>query len=214
MTTRAYRIALGAALTVCAGLAIAVGYLLLQRNQGTKHTQNEDMDPVIASAPAPAGDTLPAAPAAASDPPLAPLQLSPQRMQEIGVKTAIAEVKAISNHLEAPGNVEIDEQNLSYVQTRFPGWIQSVFANATYQYVRKGQPLFTVYSPDLVSSEQEYLLARKNQAAFAQKMEGHEMAGQESDWLTQAAEQRLERFGVAPEEIAKLEFLRSALVSC
>lgn len=205
MTTRAYRIALGAALTVCAGLAIAVGYLLLQRNQGTKHTQNEDMDPVIASAPAPAGDTLPAAPAAASDPPLAPLQLSPQRMQEIGVKTAIAEVKAISNHLEAPGNVEIDEQNLSYVQTRFPGWIQSVFANATYQYVRKGQPLFTVYSPDLVSSEQEYLLARKNQAAFAQKMEGHEMAGQESDWLTQAAEQRLERFGVAPEEIAKLE---------
>jgi Cu(I)/Ag(I) efflux system membrane fusion protein/cobalt-zinc-cadmium efflux system membrane fusion protein len=83
-----------------------------------------------------------------------------------------------------------------------------VYANATYQYVRKGQPLFTVYSPDVVSSEQEYLLARKNQAAFSQPMEGHHIqgaAGQESGWLLQAAQQRLEQFGVAPEEIANLE---------
>ena len=67
----------------------------------------------------------------------------------------------------APGNVEMDEQQLSYVQTRFPGWIQNVFANATYQYVKKGQRLFTIYSPDLVSTEQEYLLAKQNQNAFA-----------------------------------------------
>jgi RND family efflux transporter MFP subunit len=143
-----------------------------------------------------------------SEPTLAPVQLSPQRMQEIGVTTAVAVMMKLSNDLQVPGNVDIDEEKLAYVQTRFPGWIQKVFANATYQYVRKGQPLFTVYSPDLVSSEQEYLLARKNQAAFSQPMHDDSstsMAHQESGWLVSAAVQRLEQYGVAPAEIANLE---------
>jgi Cu(I)/Ag(I) efflux system membrane fusion protein/cobalt-zinc-cadmium efflux system membrane fusion protein len=130
-------------------------------------------------------------------------------MQEIGVTTAVAEMKSITNGIQVPGNVDINEQNVSYVQTRFPGWIQSVFANATFQYVRKGQALFTVYSPDLVSSEQEYLLAKKNEAAFSHPMPSHEnipaMAAPESGWLMQAAVQRLQQFGVAPEEIVNLE---------
>jgi len=216
MKTRTYQIALAAALLACVALLAAVAYLLLHgnpvkslsQNQGT---QNQDVEnPVIASGPAPTGQTPHAAEAglAAPPPPLAPLQISPQRLQEIGVTTAVAEMKSVSNNLSVPGNVDVDEQKLSYVQTRFPGWIQTVFANATYQYVRKGQPLFTVYSPDVVSSEQEYLLASKSQAAFAQPMEGHHMQGtasQESGWLLQAAQQRLEQFGVAPEEIAKLQ---------
>jgi hypothetical protein len=50
----------------------------------------------------------------------------------------------------------IDERLLSYVQVRFPGYIRNAFANATYQYVRKGEALFTLYSPDLVATQQEY----------------------------------------------------------
>ncbi len=123
-------------------------------------------------------------------PPLAPIQLSPQRLQEIGVTTAAVTYKDVNDDLNVPGNVDIDEQRLSYVQTRFPGWIQDVYANATYQYVRKGQRLFTIYSPDLVSSEQEYLLARQNQKAFSTR-HAHGMAAQEGGWLLQAAEERL-----------------------
>jgi multidrug efflux pump subunit AcrA (membrane-fusion protein) len=100
------------------------------------------------------------------------MQLSPQRLQEIGVTTATVERRDVNNELSVPGNVDIDEEKLSYVQTRFPGWIQDVSANATYQYVRKGQRLFTIYSPDIVSSEQEYLLARQNQKAFAPDAQG------------------------------------------
>jgi Cu(I)/Ag(I) efflux system membrane fusion protein/cobalt-zinc-cadmium efflux system membrane fusion protein len=99
--------------------------------------------------------------------------------------------------------VDIDEEKLSYVQTRFPGWIQDVTANATYQYVHKGQRLFTIYSPDLVSSEQEYLLARQNQKAFAP--DAHGMAVQEGGWLLRAAEERLRQFGVPEQAIADLE---------
>ena len=215
MKERELKIALGATATVCVVLVAAIGYLLLGHGRGIvagMHAAN--LDSVIASGPEPAtmrdsksaqaGQSAPVA-----EPELAPLQLSPQRMQEIGVTTAVVEMKDVNNDLQVPGNVDINEQSLSYVQTRFPGWIQNVFANATYQYVRKGQPLFTVYSPDLVSSEQEYLLAKKNEATFAHPMAGHEnmpgMAGQESGWLMQAALQRLEQYGVAPEEIAKLE---------
>ena len=79
-------------------------------------------------------------------------------------------MRKVSNELRVPGNVEMNQRQLAYVQTRFPGWIQKVFANATYQYVRKGQPLFTIYSPDLVSTEQEYLLAKQNQQIIRARM--------------------------------------------
>jgi RND family efflux transporter MFP subunit len=210
MKVRSYQIALGAALAGCIALGAVTGYLLYQRKPGAATMRARDVDPVIASGPAASepGTLAVKESSAGAEPALAPVRLSPQRMQQIGVTTAIAELKTVSDDLRAPGNVDLDEQRLSYVQTRFPGWIQSVFANATYQYVRKGQPLFTIYSPDLVSSEQEYLLARKNQAAFSQPMEGHEIHGtdsQESGWLLQAAEQRLEQFGVTTGQIASLD---------
>ena len=117
--------------------------------------------------------------------------------------TATVEMKDVNDDLNVPGNVDIDEQRLSYVQTRFPGWIQDVSANATYQYVRKGQRLFTVYSPDLVSSQQEYLLARQNKNAFSQ--DAHGMGAQEGGWLLKAAEERMLQFGVPAQTIADLE---------
>ena len=98
---------------------------------------------------------------------LVPIQLTPERMQSIGVKTGTVEYKQLSDDIRATGTVDIDERLLSYVQVRFPGYIRKVFANATYQYVHKGEPLFTIYSPDLVATQQEYLLARQNQKALS-----------------------------------------------
>jgi RND family efflux transporter MFP subunit len=210
MKIQAYKIALGVALTVCVALAAIVAYLSLGRFHGLPvMPRMTNADPVIAAGTATGQGGSATGVQTTAEPALAPVQITAQRMQEIGVTTALAEMKSVSNDLNVPGNVDINEQKLAYVQTRFPGWIQNVFANATYQYVRKGQPLFTIYSPDLVSSQQEYLLARKNQEAFAHPMQGHEnmpgMATQESGWLMQAAEQRLQQFGVAPEEIANLQ---------
>ncbi len=140
---------------------------------------------------------------ASAEPQLGPIQISPQRLQQIGVTTAVAQMKTVNDKLSVPGNVDIDEQSLSYVQTRFAGWIQSVSANATYQYVKKGQRLFTIYSPDLVSTEQEYLLARQNQKTLAP--DSHGMAVQEGGWLLDAAEERLRQFGVPASVVTSLE---------
>jgi Cu(I)/Ag(I) efflux system membrane fusion protein/cobalt-zinc-cadmium efflux system membrane fusion protein len=202
MKTRSYQYALAAAVGVCVLLAAALGYVLIHRDHVPPQAASQD--PVVTRGPAvTAQSTPPAVASPNADPGLAPLQLSPQRMQEIGVTSATAEMKDVSDDLSVPGNVDIDEERLSYVQTRFPGWIQDVQANATYQYVRKGQRLFTVYSPDIVSSEQEYLLARQNKTAFSQ--DAHGMGAQEDGWLQKAAEERLRQFGVPAQAIADLE---------
>jgi RND family efflux transporter MFP subunit len=200
--TRGYQIAFAISVTGCVVLALALAYLVKDRIRPTHPVpQGDTQDPVVARGPErePAANSAPAN----TDPELAPLQLSPQRLQQIGVTTAEVAFRNVTDKLSVPGNVEIDEQLVSYVQTRYAGWIQNVTANATYQYVRKGQRLFTVYSPDLVSSEQELLLAKQSQQAFAH--DAHGMAMQDEGWMLQAAEERLRRFGVSQEDIAAVE---------
>src|ERR1700676_1714784 len=92
--------------------------------------------------------------------PLAPIQLTPQRMQSIGVVIGKVEFKPVNSELRFYGNVQVDERRQAYVQTRFAGWIRKVYAEATGNFIGKGKPLFTIYSPDLVSTEHEYLLAK------------------------------------------------------
>ena len=204
MTEGRLKSMLSAAVLLCVVLAAVLTYILLKQ-PGSAPVQGT-ADFVVARGPQ-AGMKSPTAagnaPTNSDEPALAPLQLSPQRMQEIGVTTSVAEMKDVSDGLEAPGTVAMDEQRLAYVQTRFPGWIRSVFANATYQYVRKGQRLFTIYSPDLVSTEQEYLLARQNQKAVTGHMHG--TAADEGNWLLQAAAERLRRYDIPDAEIAQLE---------
>src|SRR6266404_6924124 len=92
-----------------------------------------------------AQDSMPtsmATPPASIEVPLVPVQISPQRLQSIGVNTGEVKRKLVEDEIRTTGNVAVDETRLAYVQVRFSGYIQKVFADATYQYVRKGQPLF------------------------------------------------------------------------
>jgi RND family efflux transporter MFP subunit len=202
MNNKSLKRALFVAIGLCTLLAAALAYTVSHRD-GRVHAQG-DSDPVVANGPA---DSKPGTkaplPASADEPTSSPIQLSPRRLQEIGVTTALVEMKDTSSEVQAPGSVAMDEQQLSSVQTRFPGWIRTVFANATYQYVKKGQRLFTIYSPDLVSTEQEVLLARQNQATSSEHMHG--TPANEGNWLLQAAEERLRRFDVPDAEIERIE---------
>ena len=134
---------------------------------------------------------------------LAPIQLTPQRMQSIGIVLGKVESKSVNSELRFYGNVQVDERRQAYVQTRFAGWIRKVYADATGNFIRKGEPLFTIYSPDLVTTEQEYLLAKKNQ----QTLQGSSVSGVSggADSLLNAARQRLDQWEVPKSEIDKLD---------
>jgi Cu(I)/Ag(I) efflux system membrane fusion protein/cobalt-zinc-cadmium efflux system membrane fusion protein len=135
--------------------------------------------------------------------PLAPIQLTPQRMQNIGVVLGKVESKPVNTELRFYGNVQVDERRQAYVQTRFAGWIRRVYADATGNFIGKGQPLFTIYSPDLVSTEHEYLLAKKNSEALQQSKVSGVASGASS--LFSAAKERLLQWEVSPAEIANLD---------
>jgi len=201
MKHNSYKYAFILAVIVCLAMGGALAYLLWQQ----RSPAHQEMSIVAAKGPdAPVQMPMKSDSSSDSTPAtLSPVQLSPQRLQSIGVTTSTAEMKTITNDLRVPGNVDVNERQISYLQTRFPGWIQKVFANATYQYVRKGQPMFTIYSPELVSTEQEYLLAKKNQTTF--NNDGHGTAAKESDWLLSAAADRLGQFGVPTKEVQRLE---------
>jgi membrane fusion protein, copper/silver efflux system len=134
---------------------------------------------------------------------LVPVQLSPERLQSIGVRMGRVESKVVEDEIRVTGNVAVDETRLSTVQVRYSGYIQKVFADATYQYLRKGQPLFTIYSPDLAATEREYLVAKQNQQRVATSTVPGVTEGAAS--LLEAAAERLKQWGVPQQEIARLE---------
>ncbi|MGH9431804.1 MAG: efflux RND transporter periplasmic adaptor subunit [Terriglobia bacterium] len=196
----AFLVTLIAAILLAAGLGF-VGWKIYSRPR-PKTADSQPMN-ATSSAAAAGGEEQKPAPATPAETPLAPVQLSPRRLQSIGVETGVVEEKSVFNQIRTAGNVDVDEQFLSYVQLRFAGWIQQVFANYTYQYIRKGQPLFTIYSPDLVTTEQEYLIAKQNKSLLAGSPVPGVASGANS--LVSAAAERLSQWQVPAREMARLE---------
>src|SRR5580700_5616365 len=197
---RRYKIAFFIALTAAILLGGAAGYLWYHSRPmpamaqaGSKSTAN--IPPSFAAAAAPASDS--------GEPKLLPVQLTPQRMQSIGVKTDLVAFKTLHDELRATGNVEVDETRLAWVQVRFSGWIQRVFVDSIYKPVEKGQPLFTIYSQEIAATEQEYLLARENRDLLGRSTVPGVASG--SDSLLKAAAERLKQWQIPDRDIAQLE---------
>jgi len=89
--------------------------------------------------------------------------VSPERQQLIGVKTQTVAYRQLDKEIRTVGIVEMDETKIEHIHTKIDGWIDRVFVDYTWQHVMKGDPLFTIYSPKLVSTQEEYLLALKSE---------------------------------------------------
>ena len=209
-----YRRAFWIALTTTVVLAIVASVLwwrLSHTGTGSQRGANSAGESKEAMAQTPSADASGSGPRAIGDSqagnlqetPLAPIQLTSQRMQSIGIVIGKVESKPVNAELRFYGNVQVDERRQAYVQTRFAGWIRKVYADATGNFIGKGQPLFTIYSPDLVSTEQEYLLAKKNSESLQQSKVSGVATGAAS--LFSAAKERLLQWEVSPAEIEKLD---------
>src|SRR5438034_846166 len=177
-------------------------------SQPSATSASERMETMAQTSPANASGSEPGAgggPQAGNtqETPLVPIQLTPQRMQSIGMVLGKVGSKPVNTELRFYGNVQVDERRQAYVQTRFAGWIRKVYADATGNFIGKGQPLFTIYSPDLVATEQEYLLAKKNSESLQRSTVNGVASGASS--LFNAAKERLLQWEVSPGEIEKLD---------
>ena len=195
-----FRAAVAVNVVVLALLAIVlVGWWRLRSLTSTSHAESS----ASVSSPATGDPNSPAVAPEVAGPALAPVQLSPQRLQSIGVKTGKVENRVVSGRIATTGNVAVDETKVASVQVRFSGYIQKVLVDSTYRHVRRGQPLFTIYSPDLVSTEREYLLAEQNRRQVARSADPE--VARDAASLVQAASARLAQWGIPEREIKRLQ---------
>jgi RND family efflux transporter MFP subunit len=87
------------------------------------------------------------------------IRISVDKVQKLGVRSEAATMRSLDKIVRAAGRIEVDERRVFAVAPKFEGWVERLFVNATGQPVGKGQPLFEVYSPELVSAQREYAIA-------------------------------------------------------
>ncbi|MGZ8841510.1 MAG: efflux RND transporter periplasmic adaptor subunit, partial [Candidatus Aminicenantales bacterium] len=122
------------------------------------------------------------------------VKISAERQQLIGIKTAVVKSQPIHKLIKAVGRVDYAEPNVSIVNLKFDGWVEKLFVNSTGRAVRKGEPLFDIYSPELVSAQQEYLIALKAGTALGQ-----------ASTLLKSAREKLRLWDVTDSQVEELE---------
>ncbi|HHS2910631.1 efflux RND transporter periplasmic adaptor subunit [Legionella pneumophila serogroup 1] len=130
------------------------------------------------------------------------IMIDPVRLQAIGITSEPVKSQWIEKTIRTVGYVEADERLVAHIHVRFDGWIEKLFVNFTGEKVKKSQALFTVYSPDLVSTQQEYLLALQAKKILGKNQNNSIASGSETSF--EAAKQRLLLWGISEKEIKQL----------
>ena len=128
--------------------------------------------------------------------------IDPGVVQNMNVRTEVVGLRSLSQPIRTVGYLEYDQQRMVTVTTKYSGWVEKVYVNYVGEKVRRGQPLFEIYSPELVQTERELLSA----LAFAEEMsEAPEDASRRARAMVEAARVRLGYWDISAQQIARLE---------
>lgn len=131
------------------------------------------------------------------------VEIDVNKQQLIGIATTQVKQQAITKEIKALGTVTPDERLINHVHTKFSGYIEKVFADYEGKYISKGSPLFTIYSPELVSTQEEYLLALKAEKELSNS--NYDLIDKSHKSLKEASLRRLKLWDISDEEIKNLE---------
>lgn len=129
------------------------------------------------------------------------IKISPEKVQQLGVRTEAAQRRRLLKVVRAAGRIEPDERRIYTITAKFEGYIERLFVNVTGQPVSKGQPLFDVYSPDLVSAQREYAIAAQGLESLRQASPQARTGMQQ---LAESSLQRLKNWDISEEQIRAL----------
>ena len=136
------------------------------------------------------------------------IQIPAARQQLIGVRTEEAAHRTLDRTIRAVGVLAYDETRVAEVHTKIAGWVERVYVDFVGKPVRRGQPLLTVYSPELVATQKEYLLALEAQRRLASSEFAETKSGAES--LLASTRERLRLWDITDAQVAELERTRQA----
>lgn len=131
------------------------------------------------------------------------ITIDPATAEAIGLQTAVVEARSFDQPVRTTGRVTPDERRITNVHTKYDGWVEQAFANFEGQQISKGQPLFTIYSPDLVATQQEYLIALRARGDFGKSE--FDVVRRSGSTLVEASRRRLQLWDVTPKQIAAIE---------
>jgi Cu(I)/Ag(I) efflux system membrane fusion protein len=137
---------------------------------------------------------------------MAEVEVPYERRQLMAVRTAELAVRPLAREIRTVGLVVADERRVRRIQTKITGWVEELFVNFTGEPVRAGQPILSIYSPELVASQREYLLALE---AFGGDGGSPGLDPRERRLLVDSARRRLELFDVEPSHIEELRRTRN-----
>ncbi|HYA26806.1 MAG TPA: efflux RND transporter periplasmic adaptor subunit, partial [Thermodesulfovibrionales bacterium] len=145
------------------------------------------------------------------------IEISPEKQQLIGVKTVIVSVRSLDKVIRTVGRIEYDEKRLATINTKFEGWIEKLYVDYTGRYVKRGEPLAEIYSPELLATQQEFLNVlkwSKQSTPFTSPIAkgGDEggvasvgaMLSKDAESIVEAAKQRLRLWDISDEQIRKI----------
>lgn len=130
------------------------------------------------------------------------LSISPDKVQKLGVRTEAAALRELARTVRAVGQFQVDERRLHTVTAKFEGYIEHLSVNATGQPVKRGQPLMQVYSPELVSAQEEYLIAWKGRESLEN---GTEESLTGVGQLAEGALERLRNWDISDAQLQRLQ---------
>jgi RND family efflux transporter MFP subunit len=131
------------------------------------------------------------------------VMISAAKQQLIGVRTVEARRESLVREVRTTAQITADETKIAHVHVKINGFIEQVFVDYIGQLVKKGQPLFTIYSPDLVSTQEEYLIAKRGQKTLGTSPFAEVAQGSQS--LLRSARERLKLWDITDEQIKKLD---------
>jgi Cu(I)/Ag(I) efflux system membrane fusion protein len=131
------------------------------------------------------------------------VKIDPTTVQNMGVTTEIVTTRDLKKEIRVSGTIDLNETAISIVNTKIMGWIEKLYIDYTGQAVKKGQPLLTIYSPDLVSAQEEYLQAIRYLKSLPQGITSD--AGEGAKQLVESGKRRLQNWDIPDKAIAALE---------
>lgn len=131
------------------------------------------------------------------------VRLAPERRQLLGVRSEPVRRTLLERVLRTVGTVTVDERRLHHIHIKLDGYVDHLYVNFTGQFVKRGEPLLSIYSPELVATQQEYLLAYKAQARLAGSQVPTVSRGAAD--LLEAARQRLLFWDIGQDQVEKIE---------
>jgi membrane fusion protein, copper/silver efflux system len=131
------------------------------------------------------------------------IKINPVTIQNIGVQTETVERRKLSKVIRTVGKIDYDERRVYSVNSKIMGWVEKLYVDYTGKAVRKGEPLMELYSPELVTTQEEYLQALQYQKNLQQSSMSEAKKG--ADGLVQSARRRLLYWDISENEIQGLE---------